>query len=148
MAQSENGVVSYTSAGGVVVNEGGDQVLVLVRPERDEVRLPKGHIEDSESAADTALREVREEAGYRDLEILADLGEQLVVFLLEGKTVRRTERYFLLRARTLARSEQPPGDAAQFFPVWLPWQQVPEHLTFEAEREWIRRAEAAWESQS
>ena len=60
MAESDK-IVTYTSAGGVVIDGTGDQVLVLVRPERDEVRLPKGHIEAWESAEDAALREVGEE---------------------------------------------------------------------------------------
>lgn len=146
MAEPEK-VVTYTSAGGVVIDRTGDQILLLVRPERDEVRLPKGHLEHSESVAAAALREVQEEAGYGDLEIVADLGEQLVTFLLEGRTVRRTEHYFLMRVRSLSQIERPPADEAQFFAVWVSWDQAHAHLTFEAEREWIRRAQAVWEKQ-
>ena len=36
----------YAAAGGVVVD--GDRMLVLERPERNEVRLPKGHVEPGE----------------------------------------------------------------------------------------------------
>jgi len=64
--------VTYVAAGGVVIHEG--QVLLLDRPGRGEVRLPKGHVEPGEEPAEAALREVREEAGYADLAILADLG--------------------------------------------------------------------------
>jgi 8-oxo-dGTP pyrophosphatase MutT (NUDIX family) len=135
----------YTAAGGVVTNERGDEVLLLIRPSRDEVRLPKGHIEADEGPVRAALREVREEAGYDDLEIIADLGEQLVTFLSNEQTIRRTERYFLMRARSLARAEQPSSDELQFFAVWVPWDQAQAHLTFEAEQEWIRRARRALE---
>lgn len=144
MAESEN-ILTYTAAGGVVVDKTGQHVLVLVRPERDEVRLPKGHIEAGESPMDTALREVREEGGYEDLEIIADLGEQLVTFLLAGKLVRRAERYYLMRARTLTQLKRPLADEAQFFAVWVDWEQAQEHLTFEPEREWVQRAKATWE---
>ena len=51
-----------------------DKLLVLERPARGEVRLPKGHVEPGEAPREAALREVREEAGYADLEIVADLG--------------------------------------------------------------------------
>jgi len=57
--------VRYTAAGGVVVD--AERVLVLRRPSRDEVRLPKGHIEKGESAQETALREVME--GIRQLSL-------------------------------------------------------------------------------
>ena len=51
----------YTAAGGVVVR--GEDVLVLRRPGRDEIRLPKGHVEPGEGLAEAALRETREETG-------------------------------------------------------------------------------------
>ena len=141
----DDGTVTYRSAGGVVIDEAGDHVLVLIRPARDEVRLPKGHIESEESLAETALRETREEAGYQDLDILADLGQQLVTFLYEGNRVRRTEHYYLMQVQSAARMERPEHDAAQFYPVWVPWDEVQAHLTYEAEREWARRAQRAWE---
>jgi 8-oxo-dGTP pyrophosphatase MutT (NUDIX family) len=137
--------MQYSAAGGVVIDVTGEQVLVIVRPECDEVRLPKGHIESAESPADTALREVREETGYGDLIITADLGEQLVTFLYKGNIVQRTEHYYLMRAGSLTHVEQPQADKAQFFAVWVPWDQAREHLTYEAEREWISKAKQVWE---
>ncbi len=138
---------SYTAAGGIVVRD--DRVLVLRRPnppsvppnggeEGGEVRLPKGHVDPGETAQEAALREVSEESGYADLVIEADLGTQLVEFEHEGRHVARTERYFLM---SLADDAGPPGDGEkQFEPVWLPWDEALSVLTFEAEREWVRRA--------
>ena len=40
----------YLAAGGVVIHDG--RMLVLDRPSRGEVRLPKGHIEGGEDAAE------------------------------------------------------------------------------------------------
>ena len=136
----------YTAAGGVVLDPTKEQVLLLIRPSRDEVRLPKGHTESDESVRATALREVSEESGYDDLEILSDLGEQLVVFPLKGEIVKRTEHYFLMRARSLHQSARPKPDASQFITLWASWQEADEHLTFEAEQEWLRRAQQALET--
>ncbi len=132
--------INYTASGGVVTNAEGTHVLLLIRPARDEVRLPKGHVEPEETLTDAALREVAEEAGYDDLEILADLGEQLVAFPLDDKVMRRTEHYFLMRTRTLHQIERPQPDDQQFFTIWVPWDEVLIHLTFEAEQVWIQRA--------
>ncbi len=132
--------ITYTAGGGVLTNPAGTEVLLLIRPARDEVRLPKGHIEPHESPADAALREVCEETGYDDIEIVADLGEQLVAFPLNDTIVRRTEHYFLMRARSLHQIARPDADEQQFFTIWVPWNEVASHLTFEAEQEWLRRA--------
>ena len=137
--------INYTASGGVVTNAAGDHVLLLIRPERDEVRLPKGHVEPEETIADAALREVAEETGYDDLEIIADLGEQLVAFPLGDKVVRRTEHYFLMRARSLHQTERPQSDEQQFFTVWVPWDEAHTHLTFEAEHVWVHRAQRSME---
>jgi ADP-ribose pyrophosphatase YjhB (NUDIX family) len=40
--------------------------MLLIRPSRDEVRLPKGHVEAGETLRAAALREVAEETGYDD----------------------------------------------------------------------------------
>jgi hypothetical protein len=41
------------------------------------------------------------------------------------------------------------GDSEeQFQPLWLNWQEALNDVTFEAEREWIRRARSAWENRA
>ena len=142
-----NTPVTYTAAGGVVISPSGEEILLLIRPSRDEVRLPKGHVEPGEAALETALREVREESGYAELDPISDLGEQLVTFLLDDQRIERTEHYFLIQARSMARVTRPSHDVQQFFTVWVSWSQAEAHLTFEAEQEWVRRARRAWERQ-
>ncbi len=129
-------IVRYTAAGGVVVCD--DRVLVLRRPSRGEVRLPKGHLEPGEMLQEAALRETREESGYANLVVEDDLGEQLVEFDYQGKHHARTERYFLMGL--VERDSRPFGGEKQFAPAWLAWDEALAALTFEAEREWVRRA--------
>jgi 8-oxo-dGTP pyrophosphatase MutT (NUDIX family) len=129
--------IRYQAAGGVVVD--GDKILVLRRPSRDEVRLPKGHIKKGESRVEAALREATEESGYADLEVVADLGHQVVEFDYLDAHVVRDEYYFLVRLRSdrqVAREEQ----EFQFIPDWVHWDEARSELTYEVEREWVRRA--------
>ncbi|MEE8390020.1 MAG: NUDIX domain-containing protein [Anaerolineae bacterium] len=133
----ENCIVRYTAAGGVVVHDG--RVLVLRRPGRGEVRLPKGHVEPGEEVQATALRETHEESGYANLAVKADLGTQVTEFDHAGQHVVRTERYFLM-ALTDDVDSAPFGGEEQFEPDWLTWDEALATLTFEAEREWVRRA--------
>jgi len=134
------GTIHYQAAGGIVVDKSG-RVLVLRRPSRDEVRLPKGHVEEGESNLEAALREVTEESGYADLTVLADLGHQVVRFEYKGRRVVRDEHYFVFQIQDTRQVERDANEL-QFEPDWFDWEQALEELTFEAEREWIRRAHA------
>lgn len=135
--------IFYRAAGGVVTDPTGTYVLLLIRPARDEVRLPKGHIEPDESVEAAALREVSEESGYDDLEIIAPLGQQLVAFTMGSYAVQRTEIFYLMQARSRRQILRPQEDE-QFFPIWVTWDEAPTHLTFEVEQEWLRRAHHAY----
>jgi 8-oxo-dGTP pyrophosphatase MutT (NUDIX family) len=133
---AEKDYVRYTAAGGVVVHDG--RVLVLCRPGKGEVRLPKGHVEPGEAVQAAALRETREESGYADLVVRADLGTQVVEFDHGRRHVVRDERYFLMALA--GDPDSPVRGEEQFEPVWLTWDQALVALTFDVEQEWVRRA--------
>lgn len=141
----------YASAGGVVVAETGEHVLVLRRWERlgphgcAELRLPKGHIEPDEDPQTTALREVCEEAGLSPLNTIRDLGRQVVEFHWRGFHYIRHESYFLLATLPSTKFFEPEE---QFERLWLLWDDALVQLTFEAEREWVRLARNAWATHS
>jgi 8-oxo-dGTP pyrophosphatase MutT (NUDIX family) len=90
------------SAGGVVFrlrdDDHADVVLILTHEGR--WQLPKGWIEDGESPAATAAREVREEAGV-DAELVGPLDTISYRFTshydAEPARVRKTVEFFLLR---------------------------------------------------
>jgi len=137
----------YDSAGGVVIDRCGAVVLVLLLPAQlgpdgqPEVRLPKGHIEPGESRPQAAVREVSEETGLSDLEIVADLGWQRVEFDFGSRHVVRDESYFLMVVPDAAQAA--PAEP-QFRPFWLSWDEALAQTSYEPEREWIRRARQAW----
>ena len=56
------------AAGGVLTRNsrsGETEIAIIHRPEYDDWTLPKGKVEPDETPEDCALREVREETGYR-----------------------------------------------------------------------------------
>ncbi len=129
---------TYRAAGGVVID--GDRMLLLDRPLRREVRLPKGHIDPGETATVAALRETAEESGYDDLEIVADLGSQVVKFNYLGDDFVREEHYYLMRLvseRTVRRNRK---DEAQFHPIWVALDEAAARLTFPPEQQFAQRA--------
>lgn len=138
---ARNQTIYYEAAGGVVIHRG--QMLLLDRPERNEVRLPKGHLDPGETPEMAALREVAEESGYADLEIVQTLGDCDVEYNDGARHVVRTEHYFVMRLRserTMTRSEK---DAAQFRVAWTPLDEAPDRLTYAAEQARARAAIAA-----
>ena len=134
----------YAAAGGVIIDNG--KMLLLNRPSRHEVRLPKGHIEEGETPVAAALRESGEESGYGDLEIVSALGEQVVEFEYEGNHIIRTEHYFLMRKHSDQQIPRSPKDVEQFQVQWVALNQAVELLTYAAEKNVAQKAIAAWAS--
>ncbi|MEK7567354.1 MAG: NUDIX domain-containing protein [Patescibacteria group bacterium] len=69
----ENSIEVKTSAGGVVVNKNGE--VLVVNQNGNSWSLPKGHIEDGEEVLTAAKREIYEESGISELELVRELGK-------------------------------------------------------------------------
>lgn len=132
----------YQTAGGVVIHQ--QQMLLLARPSRQEMRLPKGRIDPGETPPMTAIRETTEESGYCDLHILMDLGSQEVKFAYGGQSYIRTEFYFLMGLQSQTQLERPLHDKMQFQIIWLPLEEAVAALTFDSEKKMARKALEAY----
>jgi len=119
------------SAGGMVVSSYGESVrILLVRDiNYDDWVCPKGHVEPGETLGQAALREIKEEAGVTEANILFELGtaRRYVKTIPEWKTIH----YFLI----LTTPDQPLGplesglmEAKWFFIEKLPKMHLPEQL--------------------
>jgi hypothetical protein len=85
---------------------------------------------------------VREEAGLSSLEVVVWLGCKIVEFDWQDVHYIRDETYYLMTTTTCSQFEEPER---QFERQWLSWESALMRLTFEAEREWVQRAQQAWE---
>jgi ADP-ribose pyrophosphatase YjhB (NUDIX family) len=105
------------SAGGVVTRRERGRVLIALAREGDHAApvLPKGGVEPGESIESAARREIHEELGIAQLELLAPLGttERLVF----DKTAWVTTHFFLYRTTEVAGT---PADTAHHHhgPTW------------------------------
>jgi len=127
----------YFTAGGVVIKD--NQVLILRRNGHNDVRLPKGEIEPGETPQAAAMREVTEESGYTDLEVIADLGHDVTPLPYPHEIVLRDERYFLMLLHSDRQVTRPSQDHI-FTPLWRSWDHALSELTFEEERRWVQAA--------
>jgi 8-oxo-dGTP pyrophosphatase MutT (NUDIX family) len=127
------------SAGGVVVRDGEVAVIVPFKrgPQGQRVLgLPKGHPDGEESAEQAASREVREETGL-EAELIGPLGEIAYRHRRGEREVDKRVRFFLFECRggSLGDHDHEIEEAR-----WMPLAEAAAALTFEGEREMVRRA--------
>jgi 8-oxo-dGTP pyrophosphatase MutT (NUDIX family) len=131
------------SAGGVLVRTiRGRTMVAAIRPRgREKVwALPKGHIDAGESAAETAVREVREETGVEG-RLVEKLGDVRYVYTWDGVRIFKVVSFFLLRA-----GRGRIGEIDESMPIevdearWLPLADAPRLLTYGGEREMATKA--------
>jgi ADP-ribose pyrophosphatase YjhB (NUDIX family) len=131
-----------TSAGGVVVREGGDLEVCLIRPVGRTVwGLPKGGVEAGETYAQTAVREVAEETGIEAV-VDEELGSIDYSFYSRehGGRIHKTVHYYLMHA-TGGDTEHHDHEVSEA--RWVELQEALQLMTYPNEREIVRRAAAA-----
>lgn len=84
---------SQKAAGGKVLNS-NNEVLFIYRFNKWD--LPKGKLEKGESISDCAIREVEEECGITNLQILKPLQTTYHIYKEKGITILKTTYWFLM----------------------------------------------------
>lgn len=93
-------IVREPTAGGIVFRHGEKGVeILLIQDAKDRWTIPKGHIEEGETAQQTARREIGEEAGLKDVDILGWLGKIHFRYRRVDKLVLMTTQIYLVRAK-------------------------------------------------
>lgn len=93
-------IVREPTAGGIVFRHGQKGIeILLIQDAKDRWTIPKGHIEEGETAQQTARREIGEEAGLKDVDILGWLGKIHFRYRRIDKLVLMTTQIYLVRAK-------------------------------------------------
>lgn len=127
-----------TSAGGLVVERGRTepQVAVIARYNRAgrlEWCLPKGHLEDGETAEQAAVREIEEETGIRG-RVVEALGSIDYWFSVGGRRIHKVVHHYLLEATGGRLTIEGDPDAEAVDVAWVPMSELDERLSFPNER--------------
>lgn len=125
------------SAGGVVINRRGE--ILVVSQHGTSWSLPKGRIEVGEDILSAARREILEESGITELELIEEIGSYSRYRLsgaVEDRSELKTIHMFLFRTSEEAlRPIDPENPEAR----WVEKTQVAEILTHPKDREFYVR---------
>jgi 8-oxo-dGTP pyrophosphatase MutT (NUDIX family) len=131
--------VVETSAGGVIYRwRGGAAHVLLIRDRYHHWGFPKGHLEDGETPADAALREVAEETGLGELRLDAELQTIDWFFRFRGRLIHKYCHFYLIespRGDTCPQAEEGITEC-----VWLPLEQAIASISYDNAREVLRIA--------
>lgn len=126
------------SAGGVVARAG--EVLLVWAKDlkgRSVVTLPKGLIKRGETGEEAALREVREETGFR-CRIVKELPKSEYFYRRGDKLVRKTVRWFLMEPIEKEGEHDQEIDDVR----WLSVEEAIGALSYDADRKLVETAAA------
>lgn len=98
--------------------------------------FPKGHIEEGETAAETAVREVFEETGLV-AEVDVHLGTIAFWFMMDGKRIHKTVEHFLLFAKG---GELSDADREVDAVEWVSFTELETRLAYNDERKLLAKA--------
>jgi ADP-ribose pyrophosphatase YjhB (NUDIX family) len=94
-------VVREPTSGGIVFRrhpKTNDVEILLIQDAKNRWTIPKGHIEEGESARETAEREIKEETGLKQMKVLSWLGKINFRYRRASSLVLMTTEIFLVHA--------------------------------------------------
>jgi len=131
--------VNYEKSCGAVVYRkfhGNTEILLVRHVKSGYWSFPKGHTEDGESEAETAIREIKEETG---IEVYVDTGFRETVTYSPRRDTSKTVVYFIARAKT--RELIPQSEEISDI-RWVEIDKAASHLTYDNDKLIVSKAKS------
>ncbi len=124
-------IVREPTSGGIVFrrNKKNEVEILLIQDAKDRWTIPKGHIEEGETAKETAVREIGEEAGLEKVKVINWLGKINFRYRRVNTLVLMTTQIYLVQAQgdtdKIKKEEWMNGIK------WFPFQEALEKIEYE-----------------
>lgn len=92
-------IVREPTSGGIIFRRGkkNEVEILLIQDAKDRWTIPKGHIEKGETARETAEREIREETGLQEMNVMNWLGKIHFRYRRQQSLVLMTTQIYLVK---------------------------------------------------
>ena len=126
-----------TSAGGIILREVEGQLKIALAQHAQATNswvLPKGHVEAGETLEETALREIYEETGLDNVQLITHLGTIMRETLKSNGDVEEKTIHLFLAYAPGNSNPQVPTDPRFIAVSWFSPQEALKLLPYESER--------------
>ncbi len=130
-----------TSAGAIILREVEGKLKIALAQHQRAIKtwvLPKGHVEEGESVEEAALREIFEETGLDNVQLIKHLGTIMRESVKSNGDVEQKTIHFYLAYALSNRQSPDPSDLSFTEVGWFPPEEAIEVLPYEGERAFLR----------
>ncbi len=135
------------SAGAVIFRRENNQIYYLLLKAKTSWNFPKGNIEEGEKPYDTAMREIEEETGIKDIKFINGFKEQIKYFFrktynLKSKDKKKGPLIFKIVIFYLAetKTKNVRISIEHIGYKWLLYQEALKQITFKNAKEILKKA--------
>ena len=125
------------SVGAIVFRKEKEPIYLLLHYEAKHWDFPKGNVEAGETDVETVKREIKEETGIKDIEIVRDFKEKIhYYYKLKKELISKDVVFYLAKTKTA----QIKLSFEHIGSKWLPYKKAIEQLTFKNAKEILKQA--------
>ena len=125
------------SAGAIVFRKDKEPIYLLLNYEAKHWDFPKGNIETNETDTETVKREIAEETGIKDIEIVKEFKEKIHYFYkLKEELISKEVVFYLAKTNT----KQIKLSFEHIGSIWLPYKEAIDKLTYKNSKEILKKA--------
>ena len=117
-----------------------DKFLLLFDRNRNHFSLPQGHLEINETKVATAKREIEEETGFYDTEVLRPIGRYSYRYFVNKEVLKKAITVYLVNLKTLKRKGKKLGSHEKYDNCFLRYHDALRNLKWPEDKEALTRA--------